>query len=546
MRKSLVAIAVFLLAGCTALPTSGPVMVGGPLDAPTDNQVQYLASGPVDGATQQDILDGFLAAGAAAQDDFRTARLFLTDDFAAEWKPLQETVVRGPGTTVSSTGSTALTFTTPVLARVTRGGFYAPEENGSSQSFEFGFEQVGGEWRIAKAPDAVFVTPATFDSAYQPFTVYFYNQARTQFVPDVRYFARAGDPVTEVARAVIDGPSDYLPHAVTAFPSNVTLVASPVDVTEGRALVDVSREMLDAAPDEQQAMLTQMTTTLDAISGVSAVSLTVDRSVLNITGGRTPVAVPEPLVNENALIIRDGEIGFAVGSKVETLGRLGERILALNPTSVSYHDTGVAAVGTAKGVYFVGDSLIQVSDSPSIVEPQIDGSNSVWWVSPTDKSTIRVFAGGRSTAISAPWGSRGVVRALEVSREDARLAVAVDTPSGPRLYVASIGREASGRINSVSGYHRLPIGGSSVVDIAWADSTHIAAITTRNASTYVELASVGGVTTAMGQPTKAVSIVGGNGKSELVIRSAEGYLWQPRAGGWQAIGLSANLLATQH
>jgi hypothetical protein len=352
--------------------------------------------------------------------------------------------------------------------------------------------------------------------------------------------------VTEIARAVIDGPSDYLPNAATAFPANVTLVSSPIEVSDGRALVDVSRELLDVDADEQQAMLTQMTTTLDAISGISAVSLTVDRSVLNITGGRVPVAVADPLVSENALIVRDGEFGFAVGGIVETLGRIGERILELNPSSISYHDTGVAAVGSANGVYFVGDSLIRVSQTPSAVEPQIDGSNSVWWVSSTDTATIRVFAGGRSTSVSAPWGSRGVVRALEVSREDARLAVAVDTPSGPRLYVASIGRDASGRITSVSGYRRLPISGSNVIDIAWADATNIAAITTRNSATYVELASVGGVTASMGQPTKAATIVGGNGKSELVIRSVDGYLWQPRAGGWQSIGLSANLLATQH
>lgn len=546
MRKLLGTLVVLLLAGCTNLPTNGPVQLGGPLDAPTETQVQYLASGPVEGATQQEILEGYLAAGAAAQDDYHVAKLFLTDDFAAEWNPLQEAVIRGGETTVSSTGSTSLTYSTAVTARVSRGGFYSLEDGGASQSFEFGFEQVDGEWRISKAPDAVFITSATFDSVYQPFTVYFYNQSRTQFVPDVRYFARAGDPVTQVARAVIAGPSEFLPNAATAFPSTVTLVASPIEISEGRALVDVSREILDANADEQQAMLTQMTTTLDAISGISAVSLTVDRSVLNVTGGRLPVATPDPLVSENALIVRDGELGFAVGGNVEPLGRLGERILALAPVSISYHDTGVAAVGTARGVYFVGDSQIQVSDKASVVEPQIDGGNTVWWVSPTDASTIRVFAGGRSAAVSAPWGPKATVRALEVSREDARLAVAVDTPSGPRLYVASIGRDATGRVTSVTGYRRLPVSGSAIVDIAWSDSTNIAIITTRNASSFVELASVGGVTAPMGQPTKAMSIAGGNGKSELVIRTADGILWQPRAGGWQSLGLSATLLATQH
>ena len=546
MRKALIAILLLTLSGCTNLPTSGSVQVGGPLDSPEETQVQYLASGPVEGATQQEILEGYLAAGAAAQDNYRVARQFLTDDFAAEWNPLQESVVRGGNSSVSSTGATTLTFSTSVTARVTRGGFYAVEEAGASQGFEFEFEQVNGEWRISRAPDSVFVTAATFDSVYRPFTVYFYNQARTQFVPDVRYFPRAGDPVTEVARAVIGGPSEYLPNAVTSFPSTTSLVASPVEIVEGRALVDVSRDVLDSTVDDQQAMLAQMSASLDEISGISNVSLTVDRSVISITGGTAPNVVAEPLVSENALIVRDGVIGFAVGGEVEELGRLGERIMKLAPTSISYHDTGVAAVGTAKGVYFVGDSQLQVSNSPSVVEPQIDGSNSVWWVSPTDKSAIRVFAGGRSVQFTGPWGAKSSIRALEVSREDARLAVAVHTPSGPRLYVASIGRDSKGRLKSVSGFHRLTVRGASIIDLAWADATNIAVLTKTVSVSYVELASVGGVTETIGQPTKPVSIVGGNGRSELVIRSADGQLWQPRAGGWQSLGLVADVLATQH
>lgn len=546
MRKVLIAAVVLALAGCTNLPTGGPVQIGGPLNAPDDAQVQYLASGPVAGATQQEILDGYLAAGAAAQDDYRVARLFLTDDFAAEWNPLQESVIRGTGSSVSSIGLETMSYSTAVIARVTRGGYYALEDAGASQSFEFEFEKVGDEWRISQAPDAVFVTAATFESVYQPFTVYFYNQSRTQLVPDVRYFPRAGDPATEVARAVIGGPSEYLPHAATAFPSTATLVASPVEISEGRALVDVSRDILDSSADDQQAMLSQMTASLDAISGVSTVSLTVDRSIVNITGGRTPDVVAEPLVNENALILRDGELGFAVGGAVDPLGRLGERIGDLKPTSISYHDTGVAAVGTSQGVYFVGDSQVRVSEQRSTVEPQIDGNNSVWWVSPRDKSSIRVYSSGRSIDVPGPWGAKGTIRAVEVSREDARVAVAVDTAGGPRLYVASISRDAKGRVESVSGFHRLPLNGTSVIDIAWADGTNIAVVTRKGAGYYVELASVGGVTTSMGQPTMPASIVGGNGQSELLIRTTDGELWQPRAGGWQSIGLTADVLATQH
>lgn len=546
MRRFALVLATFLLAGCTNLPTSGPVQVGGPLNVSDDTLVQYLPAGPAEGATQQEILDGFLAAGAAAQDNYRVARSFLTDDFAAEWNPLQESVVRGQTSTITIAGNAAGYFRTDVSARISRGGFYTSEESGVSQSFEFGFEQVNGEWRIALAPDAVFISASTFQSTYQAFTVYFYNSTRTQFVPDVRYFPRAGDPITEVARAVIGGPSEFLPNAETAFPSTASLVASPVDVVDGRALVDVSSDVLDASTADQQAMLEQMTTSLDAISGISEVSLTVDRSLLNIATTSAPHAVVEPQVNDNPLVLSDGTFGYVTGSEVESIGRLGDRIVALRPTSVSFHDTGVAAVGTANGVYFVGDSQLRVADTKSTVDPQIDGSNAVWWVSPAEPSAIRVHSNGRSVRFDGPWGASSRIVALEVSRDDARLAIGVSTTSGPRLYVASIGRDSKGRLDSIGGFRRLPLQGTSIIDLAWADATDIAVLTQTVSVSYVELASVGGVTTSMGQPSNPASIVGGNGRSELVVRGTDGQLWQPRAGGWQAIGVVADLLATQH
>lgn len=546
MRKFFVVLTVLFLAGCTNLPTSGPVQVGVPLDTADDTLVQYLPSGPVAGAAQQEILDGFIAAGAAAQDNYRVARSFLTEEFAAEWNPLQESVVRGQTSTLSMAGSTAGYFTTDVTARVTRGGFYASEESGAAQSFEFGFEQVNGEWRISHAPDAVFITKSTFESTYQAFTVYFFNSTRTQFVPDVRYFPRAGDSVTEVARAVIGGPSEFLPHATTAFPADASLVASPVEIVDGRALVDVSADVLDASADDQQAMLTQMTASLDAISGVSLVSLTVDRSLLSIVTGNPTRAVAEPLVNENPLVLNDNQFGYVVGSSIEAIGRLGDAIVELKPLSVSYHDTGVAAVGTANGVYFVGDSQITVAETPSAVAPQIDGSNAVWWVSGGSPSVIKVHSAGRSVRFKGPWSASSRIVALEVSREDARLAIGVSTPNGSRLYVASIGRDAKGNVTTIGGFHRLPILGKSIIDLAWAGATDIAVVTKTVAVSYVELASVGGVTVQMGQPKNPATIVGGNGRSELVVRDKDGQLWQPRAGGWQSIGISADLLATQH
>jgi hypothetical protein len=132
-----------------------------------------------------------------------------------------------------------------------------------------------------------------------------------------------------------------------------------------------------------------------------------------------------------------------------------------------------------------------------------------------------------------------------VSREGSRVAIALNSSSGPALYVASVDRDASGTVRAIAGFHELPIGGNTVIDIAWADSVSVAVITENIALSYVELASVGGITEVLGTVDSPIAISGGNGSNQLVVLNSTGQLFVPRSGGWQTLGVTAELLATQ-
>ncbi|CAB4585746.1 unannotated protein [freshwater metagenome] len=542
------ALALFLLlalSGCSALPTSGPVLVAGPQNVTDDDSVQYLPAGPAEGATQREILDGFLAAGAAAQENYRISRSFLTDQFANEWDPTSETLVRGTSIDYVSTSAESLSVTTPILARIARGGVYTDEKLGATQRFDFEFTEVGGEWRISGAPDAVLMGRSTFESAFQPYSVFFYNSDRSKLIPEIRYFPRQGDPATRVARAVIAGPSIYLPHASTAFPAGSALVASPIDVVDGRALVDVTGDVLEASADDQRAMLVEMTASLTALPSITSVDLTVDRTLLPISIFGSSAMLDEPIVNDNPAIVSGGVFGFVSGSQVDPVAPLGNRILELAPLSISFDGSVFAAVGTASGVYRVGAQTALVANQRSVTEPQIDDAGGVWWVRQSSPSAITVWNSGNSQTISGPWNSTAQIVALEVSREGSRVAIALNSSSGPALYVASVDRDAAGAVRAIAGFHELPIGGNSVIDIAWADSVSVAVITENIALSYVELASVGGITEVLGTVDAPIAISGGNGSSQLVVLSSSGQLFVPRSGGWQTLGVTAELLATQ-
>ena len=111
MRRhlALIACAALALAGCASLPTSSPPA---PFDvsARDGSGVQFSAEGPSDGSDAATLVSDFLLACAAGpQDDYATARLFLTAASARSWQPETEILVYDTDTApaVSATSENA-------------------------------------------------------------------------------------------------------------------------------------------------------------------------------------------------------------------------------------------------------------------------------------------------------------------------------------------------------------------------------------------------------------------------------------------------------
>lgn len=546
MRKVLAVALALALSGCATLPTRGPVLVGGPITVEQRTEVDYLPAGPADGATQREILDGFIAAGSAPQNNFRIARSFLTESAALDWRPVNETVVRGIYTRVAATSSTRLTYTASIVARIDDVGVFTPITARQQTTWEFGFTQVNGEWRLDEVPDLTLVSEAAFASAYDEYTVYFFNRDRTTFIPDVRIFARQADPVTSVTRAVLAGPSRFLPNAETAFPAGTALGVAPVSVVSGRASVDVTDAVQQSSIADQQDMLSQLGVSLGQLSDVTSTALSVDQIPLAISA--IPGFESNPRVDDRPLIVYDGLAGYIENGELTPLSDIGSRIVNLKPTAVSYDaDLDTAVVGTRVGVYFVGDRTEQVSARPSTVDPQIGGARSVWWVSPSSPDEVSISTGGSRLTVGGPWSPSARIVGLEVSREDARVAIAVNDRGKGAVYVASISSDEDRRPTGIGGFRRLTVAADAIVDLAWADATHVAVLANKAGVIHAELATVGGGSTLLGQPQNPVRISGGNtGAAGLVVIAQNGQLWRPRGTGWQSTGVPADVLATQH
>jgi hypothetical protein len=545
MRRFLAALTLLSLAGCTGLPVDGPVLVGGPIGIEIRAEVDYLPAGPAVGATQREILEGFIAAGASPQNNYRIARSFLSESVAVTWNPARETVVRSVYASVETVSASTLTYSTGVVARVDERGVYQLPQTGSTTTWEFEFSNVGGEWRLDAVPDLTVVTEVAFASAYDEYTVYFYNHDRTAFIPDVRLFARLGDPVTAVARATIVGPSEYLPNASTAFPAGSELATAPVEVQAGRAVVDVTDTVQQASIADQQDMLSQIGVSLGQLSGVASSALSVNRVALTVSA--IPGLESNPRVDDRPLIAYNDTFGYSDGTDIEPIQSRDRRIVDLNPTSVSFDaDTQTAAVGTRSGVFVVGERTEQVSEQASTVDPQLGGARSVWWVDPNTPHAVSVVAGGSRFSVIGPWGRSARIVGLEVSREDSRVAIAINNRGRSTVYVGAISADSENRPTQVSGFRQLPVAADSIVDLAWSDATHVAVLAIKNNVVHAEMVTVGGESVLLGQPQNPIKISGGNaGASGLVVLAQNGQLWTTRGTGWQSTGIPADLLATQ-
>ena len=68
-----------LLGGCASIPTDGPVRrVAASGEPSASSQYVINASGPVSGASAEEIVRGFIAAGADVRESYATARKYLT------------------------------------------------------------------------------------------------------------------------------------------------------------------------------------------------------------------------------------------------------------------------------------------------------------------------------------------------------------------------------------------------------------------------------------------------------------------------------------
>ncbi|TQL03711.1 LpqB family beta-propeller domain-containing protein [Cellulomonas sp. SLBN-39] len=515
--RALVGLLAAALAGCAAIPTSGPV-VEGDGEVGERDRVVVLAQGPQADAAPEEIVEGFLLAGAAeVTADFAVTREYLVPQARSEWDPLAGAVV-AEDVTYEQTGEARITAEATVLGTVDAEGRYAQAPDGARESLVFELQQDGdGSWRIARAPDGLVVTARDLERQFRATSVYFLTPDHRHLVPELRWFPdRDLALATAVVRALLAGPSPWLRDAVTSeIPAGAELRPEAVTVEDGVA--ELSLQPAQAVQEADRGLLlAQVEASLRPL-GVTGVEVSAGGVLLE---GASALEAWEG---------GDAEV-VAEGALLRLAGGTATPVEGVEPgpvTGLARSEDGATRVAVrppGELVQIGADGVVPLLTRTALVPPSVDPEGYVWSASGVAGRPLLALAPtAEEVEVDADWLADRAVRGLRVSRDGTRVAVVSTGADGTTLDVAGVVRDETGAPVRLG----PPVRAGAPLDpsgpVVWVDDVTLAVLTQGDVGAP-SLVTVGGPSTALPVVADAVALAAGRGERSLLVLTADGDL----------------------
>jgi hypothetical protein len=498
-------LAVLVCAGCATVPTGGRVVTGRPTERtePIDDPyVRMIPVPPGKGWAPDLIVQGFLAASAGFDDQHKVARRYLAS--GVNWQPDPRPVVTvyDKQTDVVFTGkptdpSGMVSVHGSQLGTIGSDGQYEADARPLDQTFRLA-KNAQGQWRISELPDrltnSLLLSTRDVARAFRTRNLYFFAPDAKVLVPNPVFLPLVirRDLPAQIVLAELNGPTAWLSHAVTTwFPTGTRLLGG-VDITDGVANVNLSRE---AGKGNLQGMSAQLMWALKQLPEVKRMRLQIDGKTVD-PGISASVQSPRDWAkndpdfttgdaSQQPVYLRDpdGHFEEMIGgrtSKIASLARfpLFEPAVSLDLREVAglskEHDTvlmGGLAVGSPV-------QKILSADQPgaTFTQPSWDRLGNLWVVETTnDHSWLWIKEPGKSPTRVDRWDlDNSKVLALRVARDGVRVAAIVQADKHAQIRLGRIAGYGTGKLTADN---FLPISSDvDAIDLAWADADELAVL----------------------------------------------------------------------
>ncbi|WP_237564115.1 LpqB family beta-propeller domain-containing protein [Actinomyces sp. 432] len=564
------------LAACTALPTSGEITESD-LPGITEEQLIQTAAGPVDGATPDEIVTGFLRACVAGLfDDFATARAFLTDAASASWQPSASVgIYEGSTMPVVTVVEHEVTVTVDLIGTIDAGGAFTAASEPDHACHYVLSANTSGQWRIAELPAGMLLSDGDLSAGFASAPLFFLTPDHSRLVPELRWLPRHEFP-RRLIEALLGGPSHWLAAgATTAVPEAAAVGDDGVVVEAGVANVDLTGLGGPHALEGSQAALVvaQIRATLVGAADITQVRGVVVRADGEELGGAAPLpavdaapgavvgmclgAVVQGTTSTRTTLVTAQTLGAGTASH-PTLGAdgtvyvLSRSSLLRVPPGQSAADVimsvGDADSGEDSGTGAEQDAQDGAREDPDpgaaagpggvgLLPPVADRHHWVW--TGAEGELLAVDDRGRRVRPAAAWLDGRKVISFDVSAESSRIVVRHSAGTGAadeRVSVAAITRD-EGAPAGLGEPLELPAAtGARTGAVVWYDALSIAVLPTApegQTPTGVLRVPVGGpLATTITSPA-AVAITADRATGAVQLTDAAGRIWQQTGTAWR-------------
>ncbi|MDT0571727.1 LpqB family beta-propeller domain-containing protein [Streptomyces sp. DSM 3412] len=486
-----VGIGAVLLAGCASMPDSGD-MRDVESTPRQDAKVRVFALPPAEDAEPQEIVRGFLEALTSDDLNYETARKYLTGDALKTWDP-------GESTTVLVEAPTAYTQVTGERSGADEYGFELSGKNVARVDGQHAYRPTGGQyrkpvhltrvketgqWRIDELPQGVVLGRSDFERNYKSINKYYFTSAAQSGEPgtvaDPVYVRSQVDPVTQVVRDLLKGPTSWLnPVARTSFPSGTALLKGTKALTpddQNRLVVPLNKKADRVSNSRCREMAAQLLFTLQDYmpTGVNEVELQGSTGAQLCLLGENEAGVVashgldrsagyEYLIDGDRKLVRLSERD-PVTTPSPVPGALGEGEKQLRSAAVSRGEdraAGVSADGselyvtplTAGGT--LGDPALRSAGATAkdrLTTPSWDGRGDLWVADrDPEKPRLLVLADGMGEPLEVRTPNLdGRIEAVRVAADGVRVALILESKGKRALYIGRIERDADAESTTVS------------------------------------------------------------------------------------------------
>jgi hypothetical protein len=581
----IVAVAVVTaLSACGGLPTGGAVQQGSLVGEQAVQPIRVQPDGPTPGATPDQIVRGFIRAGAGFDDDHAIARSFLTLNVKDDWQPDSGVEVYSDQIPLKIELLTAASVrvTASIVAEVDSAGRYREMPAATLAYATFAMQKLDIGWRISLPQKGfgLWLSATDLDRIYQPFTIAYVSTVTRTIAGDRRWFPIASGLATTLARAQLAPVPSYLGGAVqTGVPAGTALAVDAVPTQSGLAVVDLSAAALSADPDLRRAMWAQFVTTLMQVPSVTEVSLEVQGARLNLPG--TPDRV-------SLLATLGYQTDLAVSAPQDAILRVGTKLSRVSPDrpqnqdlpfkgspqpaspalpkiptawvslALSWDEREIAGIALdhAELARWRGSRMFQLAEFGSaLTKPSYDSMNGLWvagrvgdaakvWVIDTSLTPIEK---AKPRQILAPWLAKRTVLALKVASDSRRVALITTNLAGGdvQVFIAGIARASNGAAVSLAA-EPLRVGWTVMAakDLAWVDDNTLAVLGRVSSKDAImpQLVEIGGRITTLHSVVGANLVTSAGGARGVVVITDQAKVLARAGNGWQQLQSGTDFL----